>query len=421
MSESPFVKKTTASARPLFGGRRPLLGRLDVELTERCDNDCVHCNINKPLKDNAARARELSTADVNRILSEAAALGTLAVRFTGGEPLVREDFDEIYVFARRLGLRVHLFTNARGITPERATLLARIPPLEKVEVTVYGMRKESYEAVSRIRGSWEEFRRGVDLLLEHKIPFIVKGTLLPATRGERSEFEAWARTLPWMERPPSFVEALDMRARRDDDRKNGLIETLRSSAAPSLPVAGAAERGQTVDFCSRFLGPPGDALFDCGAGGKCTVDSYGGLQPCLQLRHPDTVYDLRSGSVKDAVESFFPLLRGRRATDPAYLERCARCFLRGLCEQCPAKSWMEHGTLDTPVEYLCERAHGEARALGLLGPDERSWDVADWAERLSRLQANDQPTRSNGDSVRRDVPAGATAPFSHERRFDSGE
>ena len=71
-----------------------------------------------------------------------------------------------------------------------------------------------------------------------------------------------------------------------------------------------------------------------------------------------------------------------KATQPEYLVRCARCFLKGLCEQCPAKSWAEHGTLDTPVEYLCEIAHAEARQLGLLAEKEMGWDVKDWRERI---------------------------------------
>ncbi len=56
----------------------------------------------------------------------------------------------------------------------------------------------------------------------------------------------------------------------------------------------------------------------------------------------------------------------------------------------PAKSWTEHGTLDTPVEYLCEVAHAQARKLGLLGEDEKSWEVTDGQARVARL---DEPTR----------------------------
>ena len=75
-------------------------------------------------------------------------------------------------------------------------------------------------------------------------------------------------------------------------------------------------------------------------------------------------------------------MREMRAENPDYLARCARCFLKGLCEQCPAKSWTEHGTLDTPVEYLCEVAHAQARYLGLLEEGEIAWEVDGWRERL---------------------------------------
>jgi sulfatase maturation enzyme AslB (radical SAM superfamily) len=73
-----------------------------------------------------------------------------------------------------------------------------------------------------------------------------------------------------------------------------------------------------------------------------------------------------------------------RATNPDYLSRCARCFLKGLCEQCPAKSWTEHGTLDTRVTYLCEVAHAQARHLGWLGETEMAWEVMDWQKRVNR-------------------------------------
>ncbi len=42
-------------------GLTPRLASLDVELTERCDNDCIHCCINLPAGDAEARAREMTT------------------------------------------------------------------------------------------------------------------------------------------------------------------------------------------------------------------------------------------------------------------------------------------------------------------------------------------------------------------------
>ena len=57
---SEFVRHVTRPEKPVASR----LGRLDIELTERCDNDCIHCCINLPAGDAAARAREMPTAQV---------------------------------------------------------------------------------------------------------------------------------------------------------------------------------------------------------------------------------------------------------------------------------------------------------------------------------------------------------------------
>jgi radical SAM protein with 4Fe4S-binding SPASM domain len=391
MASDSYVVKRRVDQVALWQDNRPLLGRLDVELTERCNNNCIHCCINLPADDRAAREQELSTEEIQAILDEAAALSATLVRFTGGEPLLRPDFEELYLYARRLGMKVLIFTNARLITPQLADLLVRVPPLVTMEVTVYGLQAESYEAVSRVPGSFAQFWRGMNLLLERGVPFIVKGALLPPNQGEIDEFEAWAMTIPWMTHGPDKAMFFDLRGRRDSEEKNRLIRSLRLSPEEGLTVLTRDRAGYLKgmgEFCSKFIGPPGEKLFSCGAGHGGCVDAYGCFQPCMGLRAPGLTYDLRessSASLHHAVTDFFPQLRELRAANPEYLRRCARCFLKGLCEQCPAKSWAEHGTLDTPVEYLCAVAHAQARELGLLSEDEKGWEVMDWRERIERF------------------------------------
>ena len=390
---SEYVRRVKQPTKPLASR----LGQLDIELTERCNNDCIHCCINRPANDAVARAREMTTEQVKDILQQAAGLGCLRVRFTGGEPLLRPDFEELYIFARRLGLKVLLFTNARLITPYLADLFTRIPPLVEIEITVYGMRQESYEAVTRAPGSFAQFRRGVNLLLERNVPFAVKNALLPPNKHEIDEFEAWANTIPWMTTRPGYAMFFDLRNRRDDAGKNQLIESLRASPQDGLAVLARDEakyRKEMAEFSSKFMGPSGDQLFGCGAGCGICVDAYGRAQPCIGIRAPELTVDVvgaglvpapegghKGAPLADALDSFTHL-RALRAANPDYLRRCAVCFLGGLCEQCPAKSWTEHGTLDTPVEYLCEVAHAQARYIGWLGENEQGWEVLDWRERV---------------------------------------
>ncbi|MDD1701595.1 MAG: radical SAM protein [Methanoregula sp.] len=348
--------------------------------------------MNLPEDNPEAQSREMDTAFVLDLFRQAEALGCMVVRFTGGEPLLRSDLPELYIATRKLGMQVILFTNARLITPDFAQLLASFPPGRVVEVSVYGMHPASYDAVAGVKGAYEEFRRGVDLLLEYRIPFIVKQALLPPNRYEIEEFEAWAATLPAMDQGPGYSMNFDLRARRDDLDKNRSIAALRIS--PYETVALLAKNPKYVfgmqEFCSKFMRPSGDAIFSCGAGHGICVDAYGNAQMCLSLRHPSYVYDLHKGTLREALTEVFPRFRERKATNPDYLQRCAVCFLKGLCEQCPAKSWMEHGTLDTPVEYLCGVAHAQARYLGLIGESERAWEVTSGRERVERFAAETQ-------------------------------
>lgn len=383
--EESYTLRVGSQEASLWNKVKPLLSHLDMELTERCNNNCVHCCINLPADDAWARERELSGSAVKGILDQAVPLGCLTVRFTGGEPLLREDFEDLYLYARKAGLKVLLFTNAGLITPSLAELLSRIPPLEKIEVSLYGMNKRSHEAATRTPGSFEAARRGIHLLLERKVPFVVKSALLPSNRDAVEEFEAWTSTIPWMNGSPSYSLFFGLHCRRNGER-NRTIRMLRP--VPEEGVAFLAGRSATYakqmkQFCSGFMGPAGQHVFSCNAGiGGCCVDAYGFLQPCMDLRHPRTVYDLRRGSLKEAMTRFFPEVRKIKAAHPDYLTRCARCFLKGLCEQCPGKSWAEHGTLDTPVDYFCDVAHAQARELGFLEARERAWQVENWRERI---------------------------------------
>lgn len=363
-----------------------VLKRLDIELTERCNNNCIHCCINLPAWDRQAMEEELGTDDLKRIIKEAADLGALEVRFTGGEPLLRPDFQDLYLFARRQGLKVILFTNGRLISPELADLFARIPPLRVIEITVYGMHADSYESVSRIPGSFRQFWRGVEVLRERNVVFAVKGVLLPQTRHERDEFKKWAAILPWSQKSP-YVIFLDKRNRRDDPEKDRTIEDLRINPVSAVEFIAESDNTFQVEMentCRRLLGPPGDVLFGCGAGNAVCVDAYGRLQPCMGLRAPEFTYDLLQGSLKEGIRFFSALLSQLRAINPEYLKRCARCFIRSLCYQCPARSWGETQRLDSPLEYYCSIAHAMAVRLGLMDVTEKAWEISDWKSRIKR-------------------------------------
>ena len=139
--------------------RIPLHG--SIEITSACNLKCVHCYITEcHLPDS-----ELSTAELKGIIDQLADEGCLWLLITGGEPLVREDFGEIYRYVKRCGIIPMLFTNGTLITDETADLLAQQPP-HLVEVTLYGATEKTFESVTQVIGSFSRCIQGISRLLD---------------------------------------------------------------------------------------------------------------------------------------------------------------------------------------------------------------------------------------------------------------
>lgn len=390
MDKKQYIERKSFYDLKLLKNKGRLLDHLDLELTERCNNNCIHCYINQPENDLSIKQRELGTYKIKAILKEAAELGCLTVRFTGGEPLLRQDFSDLYLFARQQGLKVILFTNATLLNQDIVNLFARIPPLKKIQITLYGIKQKTYEAISRVPGSYKAAMRGIKLLISNKIPFVIKTVFLPQNKKEINQLEAWAsKKIPSMDRKTDMVINFDLRGRRDSEAKNHSIKNLRLTADEEIKLLYSKNNnyvGELRRFFSSFSGPKGPWLFYCGAGRKSAcVDAYGKVQACMLLRYPKMTYDLSRGTLKEAMEIFFPKILNKKAVNPQYLRRCSNCFLIDLCENCPAKAWMEHGAIDRPVEYYCKISHAQAVFLGILKDDEKAWEVKDWQDRIERF------------------------------------
>ena len=96
--------------KQVIAKRIPING--SFELTFRCNLRCVHCYCNLPLNDQDAIEKELTSEEVLHIFDQIAEAGCLWLLLTGGEPLVRKDFLEIYTYAKKKGFLITLFNNS---------------------------------------------------------------------------------------------------------------------------------------------------------------------------------------------------------------------------------------------------------------------------------------------------------------------
>ncbi|MCX6688349.1 MAG: radical SAM protein [Methanoregula sp.] len=340
----------------------------DLEVTARCNNDCPHCYINLPAGDRAAQEQELTPEEISRIADEAVALGAFWVLITGGEPLLREDFAEIYMLLKRKGLLVSVFTNATMVKQEHVELFKKYPPRD-IEVSVYGATKETYEKVTRRPGSFEAFGRGLGLLRDSGVRVRLKAMALRSNHHELAKISEFCRahTKDYYR----FDPLLHLRFDRDAARN---AEIIAQRLTPEEIVAieradserfGALQKGCDKLINEEFCHMACDHLFHCGAGnGSFSVSYDGKFRLCSSLWAPETMYDLRTGTLKEAWEHTVPRVRELRSKNPEFLSTCRKCPIINLCLWCPAHAYLESGAMDTHVDYFCRVAHARAAALG---------------------------------------------------------
>ena len=102
----------------LDGQGKPLW--LVLELTYRCPLACPWCS--NPV-DYERYGNELTTEEWKRVLREGRELGALQLGFTGGEPMLRSDLEELVGEAHRLGYYTDLITSGIGLSEARLKAL----------------------------------------------------------------------------------------------------------------------------------------------------------------------------------------------------------------------------------------------------------------------------------------------------------
>ena len=115
-----------------------------AELTYRCPLHCAFCS--NPV-DYARHQEELDTASWQRVLTEARALGAVQLGFSGGEPLLRDDLEELVAHAHGLGFYTNLITSGVGLTRARASAL-KTAGLDHIQLSFQDSTRELNDFLS---------------------------------------------------------------------------------------------------------------------------------------------------------------------------------------------------------------------------------------------------------------------------------
>ncbi|MCP3875016.1 MAG: radical SAM protein [Desulfobacteraceae bacterium] len=357
LPDSDLVKKLQRTKTPVS---------INFELTARCNNNCRHCYINLPENNTDAESLELDINEIEDLADQAVNNGVLWCLLTGGEPLLRDDFSEIYLMLRRKGLLVSVFTNACLINETHVKLFKKYKPRE-LEVTVYGITEKTYEKVSGIKGSYKLFKNGLDRLLTNDIPVSLKAMAIHSNIHEIENIADFCSK--HSKKKFKFDPFLHKRYDGDEKRnKKILSERLNKDEIVKIEQNNFARKNALIKSCDQLIFyqdiDASGRVFTCGVLKNGFEISYDGkLRLCPALLHPDYVYSLRIFSLMDAYRKIAENIIKARSYNEDFLNKCNKCKIINLCYFCPANSFLETGKLDTPIDTFCKNAHARQKAI----------------------------------------------------------
>lgn len=340
------------------------------ELTPRCNLRCKMCYIrlDKPRMDQIGR--ELTAAEWIALARDAAHAGLLNLLITGGEPMIREDFAEIYTALSEMGFVISLNTNATLMNAELLNLFKKYPPTA-TNVTLYGASPETYGKINGNPDGFNQTLRGLDMLSEVSTVLEVRSTFIKDNMNELDELRKIANRY-------TKRFAINVNVFRSLRGANADIDSCRLTPSQALDIEDAnmeyyrrlnsemeiaSEHNMELDHHANikdygFDLPP--KIVSCLAAKSMFWITWDGkMLPCGTFSSPYTM-PLEEG-FKPAWDRLPSLLE--TVTKP---DECKTCdYANGRCTNCPAILHAECGCFDKLTSYyICEMAEEKALRLG---------------------------------------------------------
>jgi radical SAM protein with 4Fe4S-binding SPASM domain len=146
--------------------------RMDMALTFKCQNNCVHCYAGGPHE-----TAELNTNQWKEVIDRLSQIGVFILTFTGGEPTLREDLPELLRYAQSKGMVTGLITNGRKLKDKAYVKTLEEVGLDFVQVTLESHLPKVHDLMTAAKGSWRETVAGIKNAAQSQIYVTTNTTL----------------------------------------------------------------------------------------------------------------------------------------------------------------------------------------------------------------------------------------------------
>jgi cyclic pyranopterin phosphate synthase len=273
---------------------------LRISITKKCNLKCIYCHQEG---ENQAFAQEMTPETIARIVTAATEFGVDKVKFTGGEPLMREDFEGILAGLPDLK---NISATTNGVLLSHRAISLADSGLDRVNVSLPSINKEHYGAITGSPNMLPRVIQGIDAAIDAGLT-PVKLNMVILKGINHSEIDDAINFIGRYD-GSVILQLIELMNFRDISRFmvdiDSVEKMLESRASRVIEREMHRRKKYFIDGVEVELVRPIDNSLFCASCNRLRVTSSGKLKPCLMRN--DNLIEINDGA---SVEEIKELLR----------------------------------------------------------------------------------------------------------------
>ena len=310
--------------------RNKILSIVAIEITNTCNMRCVHCYQEDRKKKYTSNYLPLEV--IKNIVDQLVELKTLRVSLTGGEVFCHPNIIEIIDYIHSKNISVSLLSNITLVTHE--LLSKMVGKVHAIYTTIYGFDEETYESITRVKGSYWRYMEAKNLIKNSNIYLEERSVLLNQNSHQLDDM---------FESCTNIGVKIDVNPHNKYAQKCISNEACRRRYFTHMDIK---RHTSDVDVCDILENKVCNICED-----SLCITYAGDVIPCINLNYIlGNVYNDKLSDIWDSPK----IKQIRELTKIKYFKKCLNCpDIKYNKFWCLATNFYETGDMHTPSEYSC--------------------------------------------------------------------
>lgn len=349
------IKENTQSHMLDVTQRKPRMNGLQIELTSRCNERCIHCYIPNGKKN---AGKDMPLEKVFSLIDEFAEMGGLHVTLSGGEVFLHKDIIKIMQYCREKDMQISILSNLIALKDVQIPFI-KAANVSIIQTSLYSMNPDIHDYITTIPNSQAKTKAAIEKLVAADIPVQISCPVMKANCKGYAEVLKYAQSLrckaqtDYIMMAQSDCNTQNLANRISLEETEALLRDIlewdsdyKENTLKQHPVS------EEMAFDpERFAGQP-----LCGAGiNDCCITENGDVYPCAgwQAMVCGNVY---KQSLRDIWENSPQFKQVRTVTQGDFRE-CLKCEARNFCAMCLVRNYNEsNGDMFKINKHFCDVA-----------------------------------------------------------------